>query len=403
MSLCATREPSGRNHLAAGSVAALIMSVVGASTFNILPLLTAGAAHALGFSERQVGTLSLTICVGSATSALLAGMWVRSVNWTRAAQFALGGMLVTNALSMLVHQFWAFAFLQGSAGFFSAAVFCLALTILSDRPQSARNFGLSNAMQVVYQVIAILAGPTLLGLSGLSGVLMMIAAPSGLAILLVPLLPTHGRRVEAERVAKALFKPATLIALTGFCIFFINAGAYWTYVEIMGEARGMTSRVVANCVAAGVSAGVLGGALAWAVGDRFGRFWPLCGSCFLTIVAGLLLSGSFGVASLVVSVTLYFFAWNYAVAYQLSIINAVDATGRGVAITQAFAFLGAAAGAGVAASLVTPGDYHAVIWLVVSAVCVSTGLFALVTGRNRGAEDDRLGKSSLTPGERVSR
>jgi len=42
--------------------------VVGASTSNILPLLTAGAAETLGLSGRQVGILSLMINIGFAAS-----------------------------------------------------------------------------------------------------------------------------------------------------------------------------------------------------------------------------------------------------------------------------------------------------------------------------------------------
>src|ERR1700674_5248014 len=113
----------------------LVLIVVGASTFNVLPLLTAGAAGTLGFSDRQVGVMSSIICVGSGASALIAAMWVRSRHWQRAAGFALAGMLAANLLSMLVHRYWAFVLLQGAAGFFATAVLCLGLTIISDRPE----------------------------------------------------------------------------------------------------------------------------------------------------------------------------------------------------------------------------------------------------------------------------
>ncbi len=375
-------------------ISALLLTVVGGSTFNILPFLTAGAVDTLGFSDRQVGVMSLIISVGSGASAVLAGMWVRSAHWPRVAVFGLGGMLVTTSLAMLLHRYWTFVLLQGATGFFSTAVICLAVTILSDRHESARAFGMANAMQVVYQISALLVGPTLLRLAGLNGVLAVIAALSGLAMPLALLLPAHGRTVVSEGVSKGLLKPATVLGLLGFGLFFVNAGAYWTYVEIMGEARGMTSRLAANCIAVGVSAGILGGAAAWALGDRFGRLWPLLLSCLLTVAAALLLNGSFSVAALVLSVLLYFFAWNYAVAYQLSIVNAVDTTGRAVAITQAFAFLGAAAGAGLAALFVTPGHYQAVIWVVVVAVCLSTALFAISFAGHRYVEA-RFGGSEV--------
>jgi hypothetical protein len=310
-------------------------------------------------------------------SALFAGTWVRSGHWHRAATLALGGMLATNSLAMLLHQYWVFVLIQGTTGFFATSIICLAVTILSDRSESARAFGMSNALQVVYQISAMLLGPTLLRLAGLNGVLGVMVAMSALALLLLPLLPDCGRAVVSQGAMKTLLKPATLLGLLGFGMFFVNAGAYWTYVEIMGEAHGMTSRLTANCIAAGVSAGILGGGAAWVLGDRFGNFWPIILSCVLTVGASILLHGDFTVIEFVVSVFLYFFAWNYAVAYQLSIVNEIDATGRGVAITQAFAFLGAGVGAGLAASLVTPGHYQAVIGVAIFAVCLSTGFFAI--------------------------
>jgi len=117
------------------------------------------------------------------------------------------------------------------------------------------------------------------------------------------------------------FSPQTLIALLGFCAFFVNAGAYWTYIEVMGHAAGIGQHTVAYSVAAGVSAGALGGVLAWVLGDRFGRLWPVCISGVLTIVAAFLVRGSFGVVEFVVSGLLYFFAWNYSLAYQLAIVT----------------------------------------------------------------------------------
>jgi predicted MFS family arabinose efflux permease len=361
------------------------MTVVGGSSLNILPLLAAAAEDTLGFSDRQSGLMSVAITVGAGAGAILAGMWVRSVPWPRAALLALGGMLAANLLAMVFHRYWAFMLVQGAAGFFGTSVLCLALTILSDRHDSARIFGVAGAIQVAYQIAALLAGPTLLRLAGLNGILAMLAAISGLTLFLAPLLPTHGRLVAAARVPTALFKPATLIGLLAFFTFFVNIGAYWTYIELMGEAQGMTSRVVANGISVGISAGIVGGALAWALGERFGRLWPIGMAALLTVVAALLLNGSFSVAAFVASGLLYFFAWNYSYPYQLAIVNEVDITGRAVAVTQGFGALGMAGGAGFAAFFVSPGDYRAVIWLATVAVCLSTALYGLSSTVHRYA------------------
>jgi len=368
---------SRRSDSGAAFAAALLLTVVGGSLFNIMPLLTASAVDTLGFSDRQAGLLSLAISIGSGVSAICAVGWVRSWNWRRAAALGLGGMLAACAPLMLAHAYPLFVLLQGVAGFFGAAVVCLGVTILSDRREPARGFGMANALQVIYQICTFLLGPTLLRIGGLGGVMALLALLCALALLLVPLLPDRGRPVRSLGGSRGLLRPATLLALLGFGAYFVNAGAYWTYVQIMGEASGIPPGLAATCVAVGASAGILGGATAWLVGERFGSLRPILLSCLLTLGSGFLLRGSFGATAFVTSVLLYFFAWNYAVAYQLSMVNTVDATGRGVAITQALAFLGAAGGAGLAALLVSPGHYGAVIGLVALNACLSTASFAL--------------------------
>lgn len=371
-------RPHSQNVSAALAIG-VALTVIGGGPFNILPLLTAGAADTLGYSDRQVGVFSLTLSAGAGASSLLAASWVRSVNWSRAAAYALAGMLAANSLTMLVHAYWPFVIVQGVSGFCSGAVFSLGLTLLSDYPDSARSFGVSTGSQVISQVAALLAGPTLLRLGGMNAVLAVLAISSGLGLFLVPLIPAHRRTLAAEPLFKGLLKPATLLALAAFCIYFVNAGGYWTYIELMGQARAMTARVVANSIAVSLLGGIVGGALAWVLGDRFGKLLPIAVAALLTVVSALLLNGSSTVAAFVVSGLLYVFAWNCSWAYQLAVVNAVDGTGRGVAVTTAFGFIGVAAGAGLAALFVSPGDYHAVIWLEVLGACLSLLLVALST------------------------
>jgi predicted MFS family arabinose efflux permease len=355
------------------------LTVVGASTFNVLPLLTSGASATLGFSEAQVGVMSMAFTIGSGAAAALAGMWVRSLPWRRVAALALGGLLVANSLSMVIRRDWAFMLVQGAAGFFGSSLLCLSMTILSDRHEPSRAFGVAGALQVAFQVAALLAGPTLMRLAGLNGILTVLAALSGLAFFFVPLLPSRGRIIAPVEVSSAFFKPATVAGLAGYLMFSVNIGAYWTYIELMGQARGMTARAVADGLATGISAGILGGVLAWALGDRIGRLWPISVATILTVIGAFLVSGPFGVVAFTISGMLYFFAWNYSYVYQLAIINAVDTTGRAVAITQAFGYLGGSAGAGTAALFLRPSDYSAVIWVTVIAVCLSTALFVLAS------------------------
>lgn len=361
---------------ASTAAAGLALVVIGGSIFNILPLLTAGAADKLGFSAQQAGALSSALTVASGLSALLAGFWVRSARWPRAAAMALGGMCLCLLAALGTRGYWLFVSMQAAAAFFGSAALSLGMTIMSDRHESERSFGTAISAQAAYQIAAIWAGPSLLDVSGLNGVLILLAVPAGLALGLTPLLPARGRAIPSE-ARSGLMRPATLLAFTGFTIFFVGAGAYWTYIELMGQAESMTTRTVADCVALSVAAGIPGGLLAAVQGKRFGSLLSLSFASGLMLIAAGLLGAGAGVLAFGAAGILYYFAWCYSLAHQFTLVNRVDATGRAVALTGACAFFGSAGGAALTAPFVSPHDYHAVVWVIVIAACASVAMYAV--------------------------
>ena len=98
------------------------------------------------------------------------------------------------------------------------------------------------------------------------------------------------------------------------------------------------------------------------------------------------MAGSRGATAFGVAGAIYYFAWCYGVAYQYALVNAVDPTGRAVAITGGCAFFGSAGGAALAALFVTPSDYSVVVWIVAVGVCISTAMFAIAATLHRSAE-----------------
>ena len=346
--------------------------------FNILPLIAAGAADKLGFSAPQAGGLSSALTIASGLSALLAGIWVRSLSWGYAAGLALGGMCVSLLAALGVHGYWLFVSLQAAAAFFGSAAFSLGMTIVSDGHQSARSFGVAISAQAAYQIAALWAGPLLLRGSGLDGVLLLLAIPAGLAILGARVLPARGR-VLPPASRGSLLRPPLLLAFAGFTLFFVGAGAYWTYIELLGQAQGISGALIADCVALSVTAGIPGGLLAAVQGSRLGRLPPLVLSGALMVIAALLLRSAGGVHVFGAAGVLYYFAWCYSLTYQFSLVNAVDVTGRAVALTGACAFFGSAGGSALAAVLVAPAGYRAVAWIAGLAACLSVVAYALAS------------------------
>lgn len=255
-----------------GAVIGLVLVLIGASMFQFLPLITAGADK-LDFSAGQVGVMSSLLTATSGIGSLLDSMGLSLL------------------LALAAHRFWLYASLQGAAALFSSTAFSLGMTVISDGVDSARRFGAAMAaVQAAYQIGALWAGPTLLRLPAVSGVLVLLAILAGLAMTLVPLLPARGRpRPLSPR--GGLLRPAVLLTFLGPGLFFVGAGAYWTYIELLGQARGMSSQLVADWIAVSVAAGASLAALLVSPNDYGAVIW-------IAALAACLSVGMYGLSAL---------------------------------------------------------------------------------------------------------
>jgi predicted MFS family arabinose efflux permease len=355
---------------------AVVFSFVSMAGFLVLPQLVEGVVTTLHFSERLVGWLSAVTAAGSMLSALGATFWVRKVSWRRAAYVTLAGIALANVVAMTWHRAAVFFPAEFLAGISGGSLYSLALTMLSDGSRPDRSFGYAVATQVAFQVVGLAAGPWVLRAAGLDGLLAAFALLAVAASALVRMIPANGRSLAAARAHIRHVTPATVLALCGCFLFFFNVGCYWTYVELIGTASGLTPQSVAYALSVGVGVGILGALLASWMGERRGRLPWIAWSALLSVCAALLLLGKVALLAFGLSAVLYNIAWNLSLTYQYSVVNAVDDTGVGVAAAPAFHSAGAAVGPAVAAVLIGPGHQVIVIWLVCFGVLASLACFA---------------------------
>lgn len=359
----------------AGALAAIALSVIAVACFLLQPQISQAAVESLHYSERMVGVLAAAVLGGQAIAAIAAAWLVRRVPWRPAAFLGLLGLLVSDLIALIWHQPLAFIAALSTAGLFGGFVYSLVLTMLSDGAQPDRLFGYSVAAQVAFQVLGLLAGPTLVGLGGIDAMIGVFVALDIAALLMVRWLPDASRTHAAPHARGRLVTWPTTLALTGCFLFFFNVGCYWTYVEVIGTDAGLPVRAVADSLAFGVAFGVPGALLASWMGDRAGRLPPIAVSAVVTVAAALLLLGQPRLLAYTVSAVLYNIVWNLSLTYQFAIVNSVDRTGRGVAAAPAFLGLGGAAGPAVAALLVQPGKTAGIVWLTVASVLLSLACF----------------------------
>jgi predicted MFS family arabinose efflux permease len=367
-------------------LAGVCLSVVGFATFLLMPQFIEAAVADLGYSEQQVGNLSAVVSVGSTLAAIAAVIWIRRSSWRLAGALALAGLLVSNVLSMFVHEFAGFIALQGIAGFCGGSIYSLSLTVLSDGRHPQRYFAYAIGAQTTYQIVGLAAGPALIHHGGVNAILGVFTGLGVLGLVLLGGVPTHGRTAAALPRARSpgrasahgsLLSPPVLLALAGCFLYYVNVGAYWTYIERIGVTAGLGLSEISNGLAFGTAASMLGVLLASWLGERRGYVVPIAWSAVGVVLAVVLLTGHLRLTAYVISAVLYGIVWNVSMTYQYSAVNVVDGTRRGVALAPAFHDAGGAVGPALAALAVTERDHSSVLWIVILSVLGSWACFAL--------------------------
>lgn len=381
---------------ALGVFAAVVaLNVIGVATFDVMPTMVEGAQQSLHLMAGEVGSLSALIMGGSAVGSMVAKYWVRRLAWPTAARAALCGIVAANFLSIFLHAHAVFFFLQFVAGFFSGSLYSLTLTILSDGEQPDRDFGIVIAAQVAFQAIGLYAGPWLLHAGGIDGLLTAFVAISAAGLLIAGRVPVRGRDVPAHAPFKALLRPGTLIALMGCTFYMLSAGCYWTYIALIGEDAGFDEEHIARSLVIGVFAGFIGALTAAWCGARLPRNALLTAGTLMVVAAVWLIQGHMGLIAFIASCCLLNFSWNFSVAYQYAAVNAVDASGRGVALAPAFHGVGASIGPAVAALFVAPHVYGSVGYLTAGGAVLSVLCFVAATAYHRRSPDLRRVHGSI--------
>ncbi len=358
-------------------VAGVTLSTVAIATFLLMPQFVEAAVADLRYTEQQVGILSSVVMVGSTLAALAASLWIRRSSWRMVASITLLGLLLANGASMVLHGPAWFIALQGIGGFCGGSLYSLSLTILSDCRRSDRYFAYSVGAQTMYQVFGLIAGPFLIHHGGVNAVLMLFVALCVLGLCFVPFVPGHGRIHAAVPLGAGLLSRPVLLALAGCFLFYVNIGAYWTYIERIGTTAGIGLTAISNALAFSTVASMAGVFLASWLGGRRGFLLPIAWSALAVVLSMLLLLGKLQLTAYIVSAVVYGIAWNVSMTYQYSTVNLVDRSRRGVALAPAFHNAGGAVGPALAALVVTASDHSSVLWLVGVSVLASLVCFAL--------------------------
>jgi MFS family permease len=341
-----------------------LVGVIAPEVFIVQPGFVQGLVEYVGFDDRGAGYVASAEMFGLAATTILMTFTAHRVNWRKVIFWSLSVMFLANALCTMTTDLNTFVALRFIAGLGAGSLVSLSFAAVGLTRNPDRNFGLLIMWVLTYGAIVLWAMPSAYELAGINGAIWFFAVFPLTAMPFIRHLPVTGEadhHVEADAVnLTARMKGMALFAMLAY---FMAQGVVWAYLFLIGIAGGLSEQVVANGLMLSQFAGIGGAMLAAVIAHRFGRSPPLT----IGILGGALclyfLVGTFEFLVFAVAVCVYNFLWNLTHPFLLGAMASFDRRGRVVVYAVAMQMIGLAIGPGLAASVISEGEYINVNWL----------------------------------------
>ena len=267
-------------------------------------------------------------------------------------------MFLANALCTVTADLSTFVALRFLAGLGAGSLVSLSFAAIGLTRNPDRNFGLLIMWVLVYGAVVLWLMPSAYALAGMNGALWFFALFPLTALPFIRFLPVSGESVaEIDPDAVNLTGRMKVIALLAMLAYFIAQGIVWAYLFLIGLAGGLTEQQVANGLMLSQFGGIAGAFLAAVIANRFGRSLPLMIGILGGVFCLYFLTGRFEFLVFALAVGIYNFAWNFTHPFLLASMASFDPRGRVVVYAVAMQMIGLAIGPGLAASIISEGQY----------------------------------------------
>ena len=354
-----TQSPEIGRELESGRVLStlIVTGLLGIASFLVLPSLILGFVSDLGFTELEISRISTFQLLGLGLGSVASVILLKYLDWRNLSRAGLTLLLISDFACTLSGDFTtllALRFVSGFAGgvCVSFAAYGLGLTANTDR-----NFGLFMTVQVGFAIIASFTFPSVLDMTGVSGIFLTLCLLELVALVLASRFMPRARWESASREhGNDRFHWAMCgLVMVGLVFFFTAIGVFWTYIAPIGLDAGLSKQQTGNAVSISLFGALLGAYAAVAIHAKFGRVLPLTTSVALQLLALLLLYQDPDYVMFCAAAALFGFGWYMYVPYQFALLAAFDRDGRPMLLLNAVAGLGSGLGPAVAASLLAHG------------------------------------------------
>lgn len=372
------------NHRVPTLFAAILCYALGPLMFSVLPVVVGAFISHLNFTMQQAGYVASADIGGLFLGNLLSVWLIRKLGARQIAIMAVSLLVSGNLLSATIIDFQSLMLCRLITEIGAGVMMGLSMTYLSRTSNPDRYFGMSVGLQIFITIILLMIAPRLLDMVGLSGFFIVIAS---LCLLSVSswLLPLEIHSEDEVHPVLLPLQPKDRKALLGvgvILIYWIGIGAFWSYAELLGTAKGIDGQAVANALALSQIAGFVGASITSWASTRWGRLLPVIGASLVQLGCIAFIWQSSGVWAYGVIVGIYSFTWNVILIYQLGIVAAYDEKRIFTPLSLAAQSLGVAIGPALVAFFIGNDDLSPVYLIAALTLVISSAMF-VQNSRNR--------------------
>jgi predicted MFS family arabinose efflux permease len=353
-----------------------------------LPVWVGALVARFGFTPQQAGGLATLFLLGVVLASVILSPRFNRVNPRAVATIGFGVAALAFYAASLRADYQSLALLHGVAGIATGSALSMVHGTMGRSENPHRVFAMAGIFLGLFAVVFYAVVPPMLQAVDGQALFWMFSLVMAIAFLAVLLVYRSPARLEEHAGGAAPFSRAVWLAIGGVCLMTFNQSMVFSFVEVIGEARGFAKDQVTIVL-------VVLGFVNFLIAAPAAVFLEKRLPAFRVVQVGVVVQGVFAV--IVTSATVfplwaaiasvYVAVQIFTHAFAFGLIGQLEKTGRALAATPAMLMSGAALGPIIGGAL---GQSFGFAALGVAAVIVAAAALACYRLASIGAGAEAL-------------
>ncbi len=382
-------SPSKVNIIAACFISAVSAGMV----FNAFPVFLGAAADAYSLNDTQIGFLASAYIAGFAISSIIGAFLLRRVSWRRHGRLMLAITAVAFFLMSSLNNYTIAMVLLFILGLCLAQTFAMVMCFFGDLPQVDRLFALKVFSELLLAAVLLFILPAyILPMGGFTALLIFYVGLTLLALAALNFLPE--RALSREEFHSQSLGVVPVWAWVAIFMLMINFGAYagiMVFLERIGADAEFSATQIGTALSVSLLVGVVAALSAAFSSAKIKRGPVFILACLVAFIAFAMLFGNTELWRFVLALCLFNLAWNFALPFQMGLVDEVDSSGKLITGLGAALAFGAVAGPPIVGIMRESGAENSVYIIAGIAIAFSTLGFLLIGKMAPGSGSLRQG------------